>query len=324
MVVLAAGLFFVVFGIGGSGVAGRSDNGRSPGGGGSTAPRGGVDLERRVTDFTAGFGAGGGTAARGGYRPPSLLERTTIADGVGLLLEGRRSAAVARLAEVDYVLRTLTDSGTGRSFAEIADARESGTGNRGWGRVYADLGAPVRWSVQVPHPVADQDSEKIGVGVLRGTPGGVMVLAGAHRDAGEDGSADVAHRADTVFDAICTELVHRGLPGVQVHGFADATEPHYDVLLSTGKGSDAHAAAVALARGFGDHGLDVCRAWTRDCTLEGRTNAQSAVAAAAHVPFLHAEFSRSVRDSPRRIARAVAALEGTTAGWNRGAGAAAG
>ncbi|SEN94403.1 hypothetical protein SAMN05216267_1013112 [Actinacidiphila rubida] len=307
MVVLIGGLFLTVF-RSGTGTAGaRSADGRAATSGTAAAR---IDLEHRVTDFTASFGRDGG------YRPPTEAERATVAGGVGLLLDHREQAARDRLAEVGFVLRTLTDSASGRRFAEIADSHEGGTGNRGWGRIYVDLSAPVHWSVQVPHPVADEDSEKLGVGVLRGTPGGVMVLAGAHRRSGEGNAADVAHRQDTVFDAVCAELVHRRLPGIQVHGFADSSQPGSDVIVSTGKADDARAEARALAAALTDHGFDVCRSWARDCSLEGRTNEQSGVAAAFHVPFLHVEFSRSVRSGDRRIARAVLAIDTVTARWD--------
>ncbi|MEK8143306.1 hypothetical protein NKH18_17715 [Streptomyces sp. M10(2022)] len=120
-------------------------------------------------------------------------------------------------------MRTLTDTVTGRRFAEVSD--RVGEGRRGWGRVYVALGTPATWSVQVPHPVADAYSDTLGVGVLRGTPGGVLVLAGAHRRAGVHGAADVAHRRDSVFHAICAELTARRMPGIQVHGYADRSAP---------------------------------------------------------------------------------------------------
>ncbi|MYS20940.1 hypothetical protein GA0115240_12408 [Streptomyces sp. DvalAA-14] len=276
----------------------------------STAAVDAVDLGRRVTDFTTGFGR------RGSYRPPTKAERDILAAGVGFLVDGKLPAAKQKFAEVDYALRTLTDTVSHRRYAEVADGAEGADGGRGWGRVYVDLSGPARFSVQVPHPVADEDSEKLGVGALRGTPGGVMVLAGAHRRAGEGNSADVAHRGDTVFDAVCAELVRHGLPGLQVHGFADATEPDYDVIVSTGKGDDGLPAARALATALEARDFDVCRTWIRRCSLEGRTNEQSGVAAAAHVPFLHVEFSRSVRGSRARTARAVAALTTVTARWS--------
>ncbi|HET6858324.1 MAG TPA: hypothetical protein VFH94_14690, partial [Streptomyces sp.] len=130
-----------------------------------------IDLAERITAFAAD------TVAEAGYSPPRRVERRTVAEGVGLLVEGRRKEADRKLAEVDFGVRTLTDSATGRRFAEVADLAEEDT--RGWGRVYVALDGPVRWSVQVPHPVADADSEQLGAGVLTAAPGGVMVMAGA-------------------------------------------------------------------------------------------------------------------------------------------------
>ncbi len=218
--------------------------GRTLGGDGSggSAAASGTDLERRITDYTARFGADTG------YLPPRRADREAVAHAVGLLLDGRRAQAAARLAALDFDLRTVTDSATGRRYAEIADRTDTGPAPRGWGRVYLDLSAPVRWSVQVPHPVADARTEQLGVGVLRGTPGGALVLAGAHRDAGTGDAADVAHRRDTVFAAVCAELAGRGLPGLQIHGFADDSAPAYDVIASTGRAThESRTAARALA-----------------------------------------------------------------------------
>ncbi|MET7685393.1 hypothetical protein [Streptomyces sp. NPDC005423] len=284
---------------------------RAPGrtGGGGTA---GVSLERRVTDFTASFHAGSG------YRPPGRAERTAVADAVGLILDGHLDRARPLLADVDFRLRTLTDSGTGRRYAELSDRTEDGPAPRGWGRVYIDLSGPVRWSVQVPHPVADLDTERIGARVLLGSPGGIMVLAGAHRRAGAGNAADMAHRTDSVFDAVCDELVRRRLPGVQVHGFADASAPGYDVVASTGRGDAGRADGRRLAGALAAHGFTVCRAWTRaSCPLEGRDNVQGRRAAADDLTFLHVEFARSVRADAVRRDRVADAVTTVTARWAR-------
>ncbi|MER8088439.1 hypothetical protein ABTZ57_25815 [Streptomyces sp. NPDC094048] len=272
---------------------------------GPAAPdaRDGDDLARRVTEFTRG------TVARSDYQRPLPAQRRTVAEAVGLFLDGHRAEAGRRLAEVDFGIRTFTDTGTGRRFAEIAD--RAAEVRRGWGRVYVDLGTPARWSVQVPHPVADTRSEQLGIGVLRARTGGVLVLAGAHRNAGKGDRADVAHRSDSVFDVVCDELVRRRLPGLQVHGFADSTEPDYDVIASTGKGDQGRATARRTATALRREGFAVCRAWARRCALEGRSNEQGRRAAADGVPFLHMEFSRSVRDDEERMRQAAGALATT-------------
>ncbi|MBW8089860.1 hypothetical protein IGW14_18020 [Streptomyces hygroscopicus subsp. hygroscopicus] len=268
-----------------------------------------VPLARRITDFTARLDPGSG------YREPRRAERRAIADAVGLILDGHPARARPLLSDVDFRLRTLTDATTGRRFAELSDRTEDGPTPRGWARVYIDLSAPARWSVQVPHPVADADTERIGARVLLDSPGGVLVLAGAHRRAGAGDAADVAHRTDSVFDAVCAELARRGLPGVQIHGFADDSAPGRDAIASTGKGPAGRADARRLAAALTARHFTVCRAWVRGCPLEGRDNVQGRRAAARHVRFLHIEFARSVRTSAPRIRSAAAAVTTVTRHW---------
>ncbi|MFF4578335.1 hypothetical protein ACFY15_08045 [Streptomyces sp. NPDC001373] len=307
-----------------------------------------TDLLDRVTRFTSGFGV------RGGYRAPTEAERSALLGGVTALFDGDVEKARTRLAEVDYRLDTFTDGPGGRRYAEVADAAaRSGPADRGWGRVYVGLGAPVRWSVQVPHPIADQDTERLGVAVLRGAPGGVMVLAGAHRraaggpggsdgdgeegdgtgdgnaagggnavgggsgdkDGGGTGEADMAHRTDSVFHAVIAELTRRGLPGIQLHGFADSTVPGAGAVVSTGAGDAAAADAARLAAELASRGVRPCRAWSANCRMSGRGNAQGRLAAELGTRFLHLELARSVRADPGRRGEAARAIAAVTAGW---------
>ncbi|MFD0412633.1 hypothetical protein [Streptomyces sp. NPDC127108] len=270
-----------------------------------------ADLERRVTGYTSGF------SEDSGYRRPSARDRRTVAEGVALLLDRHRSRAERRLADVDFRVRTVVDTGSGRRYAEVSDLSEDASAPRGWGRVYVDLDSPIRWSVQVPHPVADRHTERLGAALLSRSPGGVMVIAGAHRKAGRDDEADVAHRRKSVFHAICDELAKRGVPGIQVHGMADDSAPKYDVVASTGKGREAVSEGRDLADALRRRGYDVCRAWARSCPLEGRKNVQGRGAAAQDTEFLHVEFGARIRDRERHLRAAVSAMASVTRDWRR-------
>ncbi|WP_406502974.1 hypothetical protein [Streptomyces sp. NBC_00212] len=271
-----------------------------------------AELERRIAEFAAPF------HADSGYREPSPTDRRAMAESVGLVLDGKREEAGRRLSHVGYQLRTLVDAETGRTYAELSDRSESVPAPRGWGRVYIDLSSPVRWSVQAPHPVSDARTERLGAHVLLGSPGGVLVIAGAHRDAGRGNSADVAHRRDTIFAAVCDELAKRGLPGIQVHGFADGSDPDHDVIASTGTGTAGRADGKSLANALLGQGFQVCRAWARSCPLEGTENVEGRKAAAEDVPFLHVEFSNTVRTDDASTRRAIAAVDTLTARWAAG------
>ncbi|CAM5650872.1 putative protein OS=Streptomyces alboniger OX=132473 GN=CP975_27960 PE=4 SV=1 [Streptomyces alboniger] len=266
-------------------------------------------LERTVSDYTSGF------HEDSGYRRPTRTDRRTVAAGVMLLLDGRRDAAERRLADVDFAVRTVEDPVGGRRYAEVADRSEGGAAPRGWGRVYIDLDSPVRWSVQVPHPVADRNTERLGAALLSRAPGGVLVVAGAHRDAGRGDEADVAHRRDSVFHTVCDQLAKRGLPGVQVHGMADDSAPRHDVVASTVRGREGVSEGRDLADALRDLDYDVCRAWARSCPLEGRSNVQGRSAAARDVPFLHVEFSPRIRENRGRLKETAEVLADLTRAW---------
>ncbi|MFI5686535.1 hypothetical protein [Streptomyces sp. NPDC051636] len=283
---------------------GGRDSGPRPGAGAQQ-----VDLAREVADYTGRFGPGHG------YRQPGRADRTAIAKGVGLLLDGHRTQAEQLLSQRDFTVRTVFDRVSERRYAEVADRTDAAVTPRGWGRVYVDLERPPRWSVQVPHPVADHGTEQLGVRVLRDSPGGVMVLAGAHRKAERGNSADMAHRRDTVFYAICAELVRRGVPGVQLHGMAASSAPGYDVVASTGAGSAGRADGRGLADALRTHGFHVCRAWVRNCPLEGQENVEGRAADAANVPFLHVEFAPGVRADGASADRAATAVGEVTRRW---------
>ncbi|GGR42927.1 hypothetical protein WEB32_26200 [Streptomyces netropsis] len=283
----------------------------------SAEPGGSVDLGQWITGFTDRI------TQSGGYRIPGASDRRAIADGVRLVLDGKQPEAERSLATVGYTLRTLVDRDGGMEVAEIADATKDGEARRGWGRIYVDLRGPARWSVQVPHPTADQRTEQLGIGLLRSSPGGVLVLAGAHRNAAADGeegdAADVAHRSDSVFAAVSDTLADRRLPAVQVHGFADSSSPGHDVVVSPGKGDAGLPAARRLSNALRKLHLRSCEVWQRDCgRLEGRTNVEGDHADAVDVPFVHVEHSRRVRDDDRLLAQAVRALTEVTKRWSTG------
>ncbi|MFD8753505.1 hypothetical protein ACFV0O_21390 [Kitasatospora sp. NPDC059577] len=267
-----------------------------------------VDLASRVDDYTADF------AADGPYTAPDAAQRRAVADGVLGALDGQSEQAGKALARAGYRLTEFTEAATGRRVAEIADITAT-AGSRGWGRVYLDLSARTNWSVQVPHPVSDARTEALGVELFRAAPGGVLVLAGAHRRAGADGSSDVAHRTDTVFAAVVEALTGRGLPGIQVHGFDEGSLPGQDAVVSGGAGQ-AGPAAELTAASLGRSGYAVCRAWREKCgQLGGTTNVEGRFAAGVGVPWLHVELGNGLRTEPARRAVVAGVLAETARSW---------
>ncbi|WP_247695791.1 hypothetical protein [Streptomyces sp. b94] len=268
-----------------------------------------VDLRGRVLSYTRDLDPDGP------YSPPGEEERARLARGVGSLLEGDAREAERLLAPVGLGVTRLTDTESGRRYDEVA-ATGPGESDR-WGRLYLNADSRVRWNAQVPHPVSDRDTEELGVRLLEDTPGGALVLAGAHRRAGRGDAADVAHREDSAFHGIVLELQERGVPGIQLHGFAESTTGRFDAVLSTGAAESAPGEVSALADRMESEGLRVCRGWSARCPLEGTTNVQGRAAQRQHATFVHLELAPDARGDGRdadEAADAVAGLLGTWAG----------
>ncbi|MEU4653024.1 hypothetical protein AB0G32_03580 [Streptomyces sp. NPDC023723] len=266
-----------------------------------------VDLRDRVTDYTTTFDADGD------YTPPDAGQRERLARGVGRLLDGEPRAAERELARIGLGVTRLTDTASGRRYDEVA-AKGGGSAAH-WGRLYLNADAALRWNAQVPHPVSDRDTESLGLRLLEENPGGALVLAGAHRRAGEGGAADVAHREDSAFHTVVLELQKRGVPGVQLHGFTnDSDDRPYDAIVSTGAAESAPAEVVAMADRMDTDGLRVCRAWSARCPLEGTTNVQGRAAQRQHTTFVHVELAPPARDG-RDAEEAADALAGLLTAW---------
>jgi hypothetical protein len=248
-----------------------------------------VDLRSRILTYTSGF------EPDDPYTPPGDSQLEQLASGVGHLLDGDAAEAERQLSPLGLGVTRLTDTDSGRRYDEIAALRPKGEAAR-WGRLYLTADSDVRWNVQVPHPISDRDTEKLGLRLLENTPSGSLVVAGAHRRAGRSDAADVAHREDSAFHTMVVELQKRGVPGLQLHGFAESSERPYEAVVSGGSAQSTSGEASALADRLEADGLRVCRGWEARCPLEGRTNVQGMSAERRHAGFLHVELAPDARD----------------------------
>ncbi len=110
------------------------------------------------------------------------------------------------------------------------------------------------------------------------------------------------------------ELQQRGVPGVQLHGFAESTADH-DAVVSTGAAESAPEEVSALADRMEADGLRVCRGWSARCPLEGKRNVQGRSAQREHATFVHLELAPSARGDGRDAEEAADAVSGLLSRW---------
>ncbi|SBT50960.1 hypothetical protein [Micromonospora auratinigra] len=240
------------------------------------------------------------------YRDPREDERRHTEDAVALLLAGREhlDRASTLLRDVGYTPRVGTDPETGRDYAMFTT--EAG-GERAWGVLLVDLSRQPELAVEVPHPNSDLRTEDVGLRLFRAVPGSVLLIAGAHRRAG-DTRADAAHNPDGLFQVIAGRFATSNLNQIQLHGFAQRSLPQEDVVVSNGQHrSSAPLRRVATA--LEDADFVTCRAWSARCgQLEGTTNTQAEEARRLGSVFIHLEMSWTVRRDADRRAELVTAL----------------
>lgn len=153
-----------------------------------------------------------------------------------------------------------------------------------WGTLA--LRATTSLLIEVPHPGSDRLTTRLGLDLFHAIPTAALLIAGAHRKAA-GGAADVAHRTDSLFHAFAQTLA---TTEIQLHGFAAASAPDTDVVLSPGAGAvttQHHVLTKALtAQGFRVRHHE---------HLAGRTNVQGIAAAGRGTPFLHLELAPVLR-----------------------------
>lgn len=248
------------------------------------------------------------TMPRGGsgrYQAPREGESKTLGEAFGVLRQGDVGQASRMVRRVGYEVRVV-DGG------EHTVMTEGPGQNRGWGLFAHRRDSSSGLVVQIVHPLADADTATVGLDVFRRARADSLFVAGAHRDAAEDGSADVAHArssALTTVDAVSGEASDVVL---QVHGFDERKREKgfEEAVLSSGTARPGEL-VERLARRLETAGVRVCLVQGDVCAkLAGRTNVQGRMARRRGARFVHLELARRIRRHPDRRAAVVAALAG--------------
>jgi hypothetical protein len=159
-----------------------------------------------------------------------------------------------------------------------------------------------------PHPKFDAGCEQLALRLWRATPGSMLAMATVHRRA-NGGAADPAHNPLSVFhECWAGVLGPRGIPHIQIDGFADTTAPE-QVAVSTGT-VPAHPAAERIAVDVEATGLRTTRSWdgTIDPNVAAVTNVQGIAAADHDWIWIHLEHNRTVRTDETLWHRAIDAV----------------
>lgn len=261
------------------------------------------DLVSYVNDYV-GRNPGRGSNS---YEVPSSRARASMSDAWRAVINGDLQKAADLAGPLGYGVVRYTDVATNIQVVLLAERRTvDGVWDRGWGLFGWAPTNEAAMIVEVAHPVADVDTEDMGVVAFRAASARGLLVAGAHRYANVDGAADVAHRTDSVFHAV-HDLTLTAAPDVlQPHGYADSTVEH-DVVVS--RGAAPSTVTIDVDTALDGIPLDSCLYDGAECAeLAGTRNVQGASTRAGSGDFVHLEVARRVRnDASARDAVVVVA-----------------
>jgi hypothetical protein len=242
----------------------------------------------------------------GNYTEPtpsdySLMKKTFTLINSGISNNDANSIrnASSLVAQINYQLLPINDSGTGNKFYVLM---ESSNVNRGWGSYFFSVQhSPSTFSprviIQAPHPVTDFNSQIIAYSIFVNSYPRVLAffVSGVERTFGPNGQTDMAHRTQSIFETANEVFTSFGSVVIQIHSFNAYVHPNTPlVVLSTGDGG-INGAIQSIASNLQNANLSVGVfdgfSYER---LGAQNNVQGHYARSVGAGFVHAEVSSIV------------------------------
>ncbi len=217
------------------------------------------------------------------------------------------SESAQEASGIGFELVRLTNKKTGAVYYIL---REAAGQNRGWGLyIFRGGNASSDMVIEAPHPVYDLQTDRIGFLAFEKSRAKAILLAGAHRNANRDGSADVSHVPQSIFQVVHEAITGPSTTVIDIHGFSLANEPGYpQIILSSGDGNSSlpirQLSSILEALNF-TVGI-VNGGKLRD--LEAAGDIQGMQSNSIGATFIHMELESSIRNYSPEYRKVVAAI----------------
>lgn len=245
------------------------------------------------------------------YVVPDQEEQADFSRLVSMIQREELADAVQLAGNHSYSLAYYVDKGD--DYATSYLLREQRPIQKGWGLYAFRLDSTSNLIIEAPHPLYDRRTPSVALDVYRALDARALLVAGAHRKANKDGSADVAHAPESIFQSI-HQTLSQGMETtsgkaviLQIHGFHSSKHDGYPQAV-IGFGEEIQAANTSLIRALGaaleEQGIRVglCTddAWKSLC---GRTNGQGATSHGNI--FIHLELDEKIRRNDEALIAAL-------------------
>src|SRR5690606_34345624 len=150
-----------------------------------------------------------------------------------------------------YEVFPFYDAYDGREYCvamEVLDADHNHVVDRGWGTLIVNPTPERRLSIDIPHPIEDNDTNLEGIAIFKGVGAHTFVMAGANRDANTQAStcqsgeveSDVAHSINNLFFPTVVEIDQHYFgaalehTAIQFHGMKAGGCPDVGIYITHG------------------------------------------------------------------------------------------
>ena len=250
-----------------------------------------------------------------GFVVPTEKEQEDFAELV-FMLGTQDPAGAAQLAtQNDFTLTYYEDRGDEYAMSYLL--RENKPIQKGWGLYAFRMNSRSNIIIEAPHPLYDRRTTSVALDIYRALDARALLIAGAHRNANSDGSADAAHTTESIFhsvhDALSQDIqtASGDVIILQIHGFHTSKHAGYPQAVF-GFGETMQAAEFAIAKelegAFAEQGLNVglCTGdvWRDLC---GTRNTQGSLDGAV---FIHIELDEKLRRNDDPLVAALVQVFG--------------
>ncbi len=247
------------------------------------------------------------------YVPPTYEEQADFGELTSVIIENDLARAVELATKNTYQLNYYVDRGDNYAVSYLL--REQRPIQKGWGLYAFRLDSKSNVIVEAPHPLYDKKTPNIALDIYRALDARALLIAGAQRNANSDGSADVAHASESIFQSVhlaASQTIQTAAGDViilQIHGFhASKHEGYPQVVFGLGEKPLPEEVALAqkITSALSERGISsgVCTGVESNLMdLCAKTNIQGLTTKAG--TFIHIELDEKIRQNDEAFIAAL-------------------
>ena len=170
-----------------------------------------------------------------GFVIPSQSDQQAFQDMTNAIENNNLDFVTKTASAYNYELLTFPDQ---KDFGSISFILHERTPiKNGWGLYIFRTASPKNIVIEAPHPMTDEYTEEVALDLYRALHAKALFISGTYRDANADGSADSAHAANSIFQALHIAFFNlAGHPNndtifLQIHGYATHGHQNYPQVV---------------------------------------------------------------------------------------------